>query len=72
MMSKRRPTAPSLIQGAWSATSARIVSNAVMDVQLALGPAPHAFALDQIDVAFSALSTDHLEGLVAGLQISTS
>jgi hypothetical protein len=47
-------------------------AGAPRSVPPALAPAPPAFALDQIDVAFSALSTDHLEGLVAGRQISTS
>jgi hypothetical protein len=60
-----------MIQGAWSATSAHVAVNGVVDSQPALVAAPPAFELDQIDVAFSALSTDHLEGLVAGLQIST-
>jgi hypothetical protein len=60
-----------VIQGAWSATSAQVAVNGVVDSQPALVAAPPAFELDQIDVAFSALSTDHLEGLVAGLQIST-
>jgi len=60
-----------VIQGAWSATSAQVAVNGVVDSQPALVATPPAFELDQIDVAFSALSTDHLEGLVAGLQIST-
>jgi hypothetical protein len=60
-----------VIQGAWSATSAQVAVNGVVDIQPALAAASPAFELDQIDVAFSALSTDHLEGLVAGLQIST-
>jgi hypothetical protein len=60
-----------VIEGAWSATSAQVAINGIVDVQPALAAAPPAFALDQIDVAFSPLSTDHLEGLVAGLRIST-
>ena len=60
-----------VIEGAWSTTSAQVAINGIVDIQPALAAAPPVFALDQIDVAFSPLSTDHLEGLVAGLRIST-
>jgi hypothetical protein len=58
-----------VIAGAWSTTSARVSINGVVDSQPAT--AATGFRLDQIDVAFSPQSSDHLEGLVAGLQFST-
>jgi hypothetical protein len=58
-----------VIAGAWSTTSARVSINGVVDAQPATGAT--GFRLDQIDVAFSPQSSDHLEGLVAGLQFST-
>jgi hypothetical protein len=60
-----------VIEAAWSGTSAQVAINGVVDVQPSLVASAWAFAPDQIDVAFSPQSSDHLEGLVAGLRIST-
>jgi hypothetical protein len=60
-----------VLEGGWSTTSAEVAISGVVQVEATQAGAAAAAAFDQIDVAFSPQSSDHLEGLVAGLRIET-
>jgi hypothetical protein len=60
-----------VIEGAWSALSAQVAINGIVAAAPTQDPGAAPLALDQIDVAFAPQTSDHLEGLLAGLTIST-
>jgi hypothetical protein len=60
-----------VLDGSWSSASAEVGINGVVATTPTLTHDAAPFVFDQIDVAFSPGTSDHLEGLVAGLAFST-
>ena len=60
-----------VVDGSWNPASAEVAINGVVDTVPTLTQNAAPFVFDQIDVAFSPETSDHLEGLVAGLAFST-
>jgi hypothetical protein len=57
--------------GSWSPTTAEVAINGIVASMPTLTHDAAPFVFDQIDVAFGPGTTDHLEGLLAGLTFST-
>jgi hypothetical protein len=60
-----------VLDGSWNATSAEIAINGIVATAPTLTQNAAPFIFDQIDVAFAPGTSDHLEGLLAGLTFST-
>jgi hypothetical protein len=60
-----------VLDGSWNPASAEVRINGLAASSPALTQNAAPFVFDQIDVAFSPGTSDHLEGLVAGLAFST-
>jgi hypothetical protein len=60
-----------VVAGSWSPASASVGINGMVAAAPTLTHDAAPFVFDQIDVAFSPGTSDHLEGLVAGLAFST-
>jgi hypothetical protein len=60
-----------VLAGSWNAASAEVAINGVVAAAPTLTRDAAPFVFDQIDVAFSPETSDHLEGLLAGLTFST-
>ena len=59
------------LDGSWSSTSAQVTINGIVASTPTLTQNAEPFVFDQIDVAFGPGTSDHLEGLLAGLTFST-
>jgi hypothetical protein len=60
-----------VLDGSWSPTSAEVAINGIFASTPSLTQNAAPFVFDQIDVAFAPGTSDHLEGLLAGLTFST-
>jgi len=60
-----------VLAGSWNAASAEVAINGVVAAASTLTRDAAPFVFDQIDVAFSPETSDHLEGLLAGVGFST-